>query len=124
MSMKSNQFLTAVLLTGILAPFVAGAQFLTDTGMIIASFGGIINMSIGILTAIALLMFVWGIVKYISAAGDAKKAAEGKSIMIYGVVALFVLFSVWGLVDFIGREFGIPANNNLNQYAVPPRINF
>ncbi len=64
----------------------------------------IINPVIGLMTALAVLYFVWGIVKYIQNAGDESKAKEGKSIMTYGILALFVLFSFWGIIQFIKAD--------------------
>ncbi len=38
---------------------------------------------------------------------------EGKSIMIWGIVALFVMTSVWGIVRLIRTELGINQNGNI-----------
>lgn len=122
--MKINSLFRGSLFAMLVIPILVAEAFLEETGTIVLHFGYVVNLLIGALAAVALLAFIWGIVKYIAAAGDEKAAKEGKSIMIYGVIALFVLFSVWGLVDFIGREFGIPANNQMNQFVAPPRINF
>ena len=48
----------------------------------------------------------------VSAKEMLKKAKEGKSIMIYGVIAIFVMSSIWGLVKFIGDELTIPSTSN------------
>lgn len=63
-------------------------------------FTRLVNPIIGVLVSLAMLFFVWGIVKYIYHAGDEKKASEAKNVMTYGVFALFVLFSFWGIVSF------------------------
>jgi hypothetical protein len=55
--------------------------------------------------SLALLYFFYGVAKYIRSAGSDKD--EGRKIMVWGVVALFVMSSVWGLVYFIRSEFGI-----------------
>lgn len=60
----------------------------------------LVNPIIGLMVGLAVLFFVWGIVKYIaSAGGDAKVSA--KNTMVYGVIALTVLFSFWGIVTFL-----------------------
>ena len=68
----------------------------------------ITNTLIPIVFTLALLFFFWGVAKYIWGEGMGKE--EGKKIMIWGVVALFVMASVWGLVAFIQGEFTISAN--------------
>lgn len=56
---------------------------------------------------LAVLYFFWGIAKYILAAGDPEKAKEGKSIMIYGVIAIAVMASIWGLVSWLQGVTGV-----------------
>ena len=53
----------------------------------------------------ALFFFFWGVAKYIRSEGNDKAAA--RPILWWGVVALFVISTVWGLVLFIVQEFGI-----------------
>jgi hypothetical protein len=60
------------------------------------------------ITAYALLLFVWGVYRYIAHAGDEKAAAEGSKLMSYGVIILFVMVSVWGLVSLLMDTLGIP----------------
>lgn len=87
---------------------------------ILGNFYQITNALVGILATLALVVFFWGIVKYIASAGDEDKAKEGKSIMIYGVIALFVMFSVFGLITFLRYEFLIGDV----QTQKPPRVQF
>ncbi len=67
----------------------------------------IVDLLIPVVTALALLFFFWGLAKFILAAGDESAKDEGKRIMIWGVVALFVMAAVWGLIQFIGEIFGV-----------------
>jgi hypothetical protein len=80
---------------------------LGNVSTLIDSIGGIIQTLLPIVVALALLFFFWGLARYILAAADEAKKEEGKRIMIWGVVALFVMVAVWGLVGFIGDAFGI-----------------
>ncbi len=62
----------------------------------------------------ALLLFVWGIYKYIAQSGDERGAEEGTRLMSYGILVLFVMTAMWGLVRlglaFFGFEGGQAAN--------------
>jgi len=79
-----------------------------DTQHLILAFGGLIKQIVNLLMAIAILVFVWGLVKFIfKIGGDEKAAAEGKNFMGWGLLALFVIFSVWGIVNLLGSELGI-----------------
>ncbi len=58
--------------------------------------------------SLCLLYFFWGVAKYIrEGAGSDKAAEEGRRIMVWGVVGMFVAFSVWGIVTFIRKELGL-----------------
>jgi hypothetical protein len=60
----------------------------------------IIARLIPIVIGIGLLAFIWGIIKYVLSEGASKKK-DSVYVMIYGVVAMFVMISVWGLVTLI-----------------------
>jgi len=66
---------------------------------------GIVNPLIVLVIALALLYFLWGVTKYILHSGDAEKRTEGYQMMIYGIIALFVLVSVWALVEVLANTF-------------------
>jgi hypothetical protein len=93
------------LIVGALAmPLVSFAQ-LTNVSSLITSIGQIINQIIPILFALALLGFFYGLVQYIFGKEDNKEQA--KKTMIWGVVALFVMASIWGLVAWLGTALGV-----------------
>jgi len=74
--------------------------------------GGVIPVLIGI----ALLIFFWGIVKFVFSQGSEKAQTDGKKIMIWGLIALFVMLSVWGIIKFFQDAFGL---SNLGPPAFP-----
>jgi hypothetical protein len=96
-----------------LLPVLAGAQLTNVQTNIITPIGNIINMLIPIVFALAMLYFFWGLAQYILNSGDSAKQEEGRNKMIWGIVALFVMSAVWGLVTFLGDAIGI------NQEAAP-----
>ncbi len=70
---------------------------------------GLIDTAIKLLMAVGLLVFLWGLVGFIFRVGNQgeKAVEEGKNQMIWGLVALFVMVCVWGLVKFIQANLGI-----------------
>ncbi len=60
-----------------------------------------------LLLTMAVIVFIVGVIKYISGADDSTKRTEGRNFIIYGLVGLFVLVSVWGLVGIIQGTFGL-----------------
>lgn len=74
---------------------------------LIVEFGNLVELAIPIVAGLALLGFFWGLAKYIFSQGNEKSTMEGKKVMIYGLVALFVMFSVWGIIGFFQRDLNI-----------------
>ncbi|MEK7634939.1 MAG: hypothetical protein AAB446_00695 [Patescibacteria group bacterium] len=73
---------------------------------------GIINLFISLglriiplLGAVAFLFFVWGVARFIKAAGSEKEVKDSKNIIIWGLIGLFVMMSVWGIISFMRSEF-------------------
>ncbi|OGJ02474.1 hypothetical protein A3I95_00620 [Candidatus Nomurabacteria bacterium RIFCSPLOWO2_02_FULL_44_12] len=59
--------------------------------------------------ALAVAMFIWGAVKFlIINGGEEEKRNEGKQLMLWGIIALVVMISVWGLVKVVGNTFDLP----------------
>ena len=73
-------------------------------------FSGIVNILITIVVSLAFLYFFWNLAKYIKAAEpDGKEEAKGK--MLWALVAIFVIASLWGIIAFIGRGLGVGSND-------------
>ena len=100
-----SKFKKLIVSASVLFPLVSYGQF-TETDKLASAASRILtSYLIPIVFTLALLYFFWGVVKYIKSEGDGK--AEGRQIMVWGVVALFVMSSIWGLVRFIQTEFSL-----------------
>ncbi len=65
------------------------------------------------LIAVALVTFFAGVVKYIGAGDNEEKRQGGRTMMIYGIIVLFVMVAFWGFVEiafktFFSEEMQIP----------------
>lgn len=60
-----------------------------------------INRVIPFLVGVAFVLVLAGILKYVAAGGDNEKIAEGRRVIIWGVLILFVMLSFWGLVTVV-----------------------
>ncbi len=74
---------------------------------LIVEFGNLVELAIPIVVGLALLGFFWGLARYIFSQGNEKSTMEGKKVMLYGLVALFVMVSVWGIIGFFQRDLNI-----------------
>lgn len=57
---------------------------------------------------LAVCAFVMGLIKYIGHGDNEEKRAEGNKLMIYGIVGLFFIFSIWGILKLFTVSFGLP----------------
>jgi len=66
-----------------------------------------IDIAIPVLIALALALFLWGLVVFIAQSGNEQARTTGKQRMIWGVIALFVLVNVWGIVNLLQEMIGV-----------------
>lgn len=67
----------------------------------------IIRTIIGILFPLATAIFLWGVIEYMRAAGDEKKIKDARQKITYGIIGLFLMVAVWGIVHVILVTFGL-----------------
>jgi len=62
---------------------------------------------IPLIFGVAVALFLWGVVQYVINSDESEKKADGKKFMIWGIIALTVMVSVWGLVNIVGNTFKV-----------------
>jgi len=67
----------------------------------------IINPIIAILFAAALLYLVYGLAVFILNAGDQAKREDGKRHIIYGLIGMTIMVSVYGILEIGLRTIGV-----------------
>lgn len=86
---------------------------------IISQIAGIIQKLIPLVFGLAILAFFWGLVKYIFAQGSEDAKVDGRKIMLWAMVALFIMASVFGIIKLAQNTFDINDNTPIQ----PPIIN-
>lgn len=61
----------------------------------------ILNPIIGFMFAVAVVMFIYGIVEYIWSADNEEKVEVGKKHMIWGIIGIFVMIGVYGILNVL-----------------------
>ena len=81
------------------------------------------NTVVVLLISFAVIYIIYHVVRYFIAGGEEGRKAAGMSIL-WGVVGLFVILSVWGLVAILKNSFATDNNVPTNQFprTIPPPI--
>lgn len=95
-----------IALTILLTPVLASAQVLSDVNAVTDRFTQLSNTFVTILISLAVLWIIYSIVRYVIA-GDSEKRKEGGQHILWGVVGIFVIFSIWGLVNILRNTFKV-----------------
>lgn len=104
--MKKILFITGII--GMVIPELVFAQAGSPTIVtIVAAVEGVITALFPIITALAILAFGYSLAKYL-AAKDLADQSVYKAGLINSIIAIFVLFTVVGLVTVLARSLGIP----------------
>ena len=68
-----------------------------------------------LLMTAAFIIFMYGIVVFIyqksTGKGDSNEAKKGKDFMLWGLIALFVMVSAWGIIKLFQEMFSIEGGN-------------
>ncbi len=122
-----KKFLQSVTVFGVslIIPAVTLAQTagVPNTGQVdfwVAKVFEYARMGITFLMILATLYFIWTVIQFVTTS-DAAKRTEKRKQMVAGIIGLFVIVSVWGIVYFIGNTLGIGAGaNSVNKLPCPP----
>lgn len=70
------------------------------------------------LAVVAFLVFVLGVARFIKSAGSEKELKDSKNLLIWGVIGLFVLVTIWGIISFLKSEFGFGPDSVIPQVKI------
>jgi len=111
-------FLTVVATVGFSVPLVsraAGGITCPATGSQITNVTDFINIFtcmlnttiLPLLVSLAVVFFLWGVTQYVINPTSSEEREKGQQYMVWGLIGLFVIVSIWGLVSVLTNTFGI-----------------
>lgn len=112
--------LAAIALGAIFLPIASYAQ-IDSSGLETQLQGitGFINILIPFVIGLAVVFFIFGLFKYVTAGGDEEKIKAARNTIIWGVIIIAVMISVWGLVNFVVNSFGLDEGPQVEFPCVP-----
>ena len=89
-----------------------------DLFELVANLQGILNSIIPILIGLATLLFIYGLVRYIITK-DPQTRRDAINTIIYGIVTLFIMVSIWSIVGIVAYSLGVDTEAGINTSWIP-----
>ncbi|MEA2112772.1 MAG: hypothetical protein U9P50_02250 [Patescibacteria group bacterium] len=93
-----------------ISPLAVIAAAPSDFKGVIAIIANILDKVLPVIVLLAFIYFIWGLTQYIRS--DKEKSPETKTVMINGLIGLFVMVCVWGFVWILTGTFISDGNVN------------
>lgn len=99
------------------APFLASAQLAgtagTNIDTLVAWMKAAMSTATTLILGAAVVFLVWNIFGFVMAAGDEEARKEKRAGIIYGVIGVAVMVSIYGLVAFLTSSAGLSSGSTL-----------
>ncbi len=91
--------------------------FAATLGTMLTTVGALFTAAVPIAITLAVLFFIISLLMFLLREGEEK--AKAKTQMIWGIVILFSIVAMWGLVAVLGETFGV-SNANIPTPTLTP----
>jgi uncharacterized membrane protein len=78
---------------------MTASEFLDKLGTVF------LNPLILLMFAVSLVVFLWGVFEYIKDGDNEKDREKGKSNIVWGIIGMFVMVSVYGILEILVNTF-------------------
>lgn len=86
---------------------LASAQTLLNTLAMVSQF---LNSLVYLFITLAIVVFFYGLIKYLLE-GGAEGKTDGLKIMMMGVITIFVMVSIWGIIRLLQSTFRVTSTD-------------
>ncbi len=67
----------------------------------------VIDPALRVIFTLGLLLFIWGIIQFLWGVKDGRADEKGKDHMVYGLLGMLIMVSVYGIIALIINSFGL-----------------
>ncbi len=111
-----------VITSALIFPALTSLAQLTTVTEVVIRLQSVINLIIPFIVGLAVLVIVYGIFNFISSAGDEEARATAKQFIIWGIIGVFIMVSIWGLVNILVNSFGTTNVNTFGDNSKVPVV--
>ncbi len=103
-------------------PLVSAAQTLNLSPLqsLISALAKVVGSLVPVLVTLGIAVFLWGLVRYLWGGGAKPDIKNAKLLMKWGLLILFVMVSVWGIIGLMQEALNI----NRNATGKAPQIQY
>ncbi|MDP3769761.1 MAG: hypothetical protein U1A23_04370 [Candidatus Sungbacteria bacterium] len=106
---RIKPLLPTLALIALSAPFAAFGAAQDIVSPIANNILAVSRIAVTIVFVLSIVVFGWGIVKFITAAGDPTAVEKAKQFLYWGVIGMAIGASLFGLITFLRTYFGVEA---------------
>ncbi len=88
---------------------------------ILNTISSLLSTLLPVLVSLGVLYFIWGVIFYVIA-DDEEAKQKGRDRIVFGIIGLAVIVSVWGLVGVLNSTFGLGGTNGLTIDGTPVNV--
>ena len=108
-------------LAGLFLPLTAFAATPVTIPVFLGRVRGILDALIPFIIGLAVFVIIWGIFNYVVHAAEEEKRAEARAYIVWGIVGVFFMISIWGFVTILLNTLGVGSTIDPSQIpTVPP----
>jgi len=105
----------------------SGSSFVCKLPSSVTDFKGLIenfiigcfySLTVRIIIGLGIIMFFWGVFKFVRTDSETEKAS-GKQFILWGLIGIFVMVSIMGIVGVLQSSFNNSLNNTGNSINKP-----
>lgn len=74
---------------------------------LIGQANAVLNTIVPFLVGVAVLIVIWGVFNYVLSAAEEEKRAEARLFIVWGIIFIFLMLSVWGFVNILVNSFSL-----------------
>ena len=81
----------------------------------------VLNPIIYLLFAVSFVYFIISVIRFLATDAEDRggKRIEARNSIIWGIVGMLIMFSVYGIIRFVLDSFGIPVTDVTSKYPLP-----
>ena len=82
----------------------------------------LVNSVIPFIVGLTVFVIIWGIFLYVAKAGEEEKRAQARQFILWGVIGVFFMLSIWGFVNILLNSFDLERTIAPGDIPKVPRI--